>query len=122
MHKAISPMKSSMTFPSQYLPEGLWKKESPFGERSLWNAADLPPVSEFESPKLNMAGKLQLLGSPTVLLRLNRRPMAERMENAMARKAITVSACTCFLRGKEALDLTLAQMGLRQSIGIQLLA
>lgn len=43
--------------PSQYLPAGVWKKVMPLGGPACPNAADKPPVSEFESPKLNMAGK-----------------------------------------------------------------
>lgn len=44
--------------PSQYLPDGVWKYVSPLGGRACPNTAERPPVSEFESPKLKMAGKL----------------------------------------------------------------
>lgn len=46
-----------MSRPSHCLPEGWPKKVSPFGEVTSSMAADLPPVSEFESPKLYIAGK-----------------------------------------------------------------
>ena len=46
------PMKSMSTRPSESLPAGLWKNESPYGAIMGSNAADIPPVSEFESPKL----------------------------------------------------------------------
>jgi hypothetical protein len=45
--------------PSLYLPEGLSKKVSPLGGGAAPKAAERPPVSELESPKLKMAGKLQ---------------------------------------------------------------
>ena len=38
--------------PSEYRPEGLPKKVSPWGGGSQPNAAGALPVSEFESPKL----------------------------------------------------------------------
>ena len=44
----------------QYLPVGLLKKVSPFGRRECSpRPATRPPVSEFESPKLKIAVKLQ---------------------------------------------------------------
>lgn len=52
-------MKSRINFPSQGRPEGLPKKVTPLGGGTRWKAADMPPVSEFESPKLKIAGKLQ---------------------------------------------------------------
>ncbi|KAK4785714.1 hypothetical protein SAY86_002403 [Trapa natans] len=52
-------MKSRINFPSQYRPEGLSKNVTPLGGGSRRKAADRPPVSEFESPKLKIAGKLQ---------------------------------------------------------------
>ena len=54
------PMKSITRRPSEYRPDGVWKNVSPLGGGACPNAADKPPVSEFESPKLNMAGKLHL--------------------------------------------------------------
>ncbi|KAG6536404.1 hypothetical protein ZIOFF_001458 [Zingiber officinale] len=45
--------------PSQYRPAGLPKKDSPWGGGAAPKAADSPPVSELESPKLKMAGKWQ---------------------------------------------------------------
>ena len=51
-----SPMKSTMRRPSEYLPAGIPKKVSPLGGGACPNAAERPPVSEFESPKLKMAG------------------------------------------------------------------
>jgi hypothetical protein len=45
--------------PSLYLPEGLLKKVSPLGGGAAPKAAERPPVSELESPKLKIAGKLQ---------------------------------------------------------------
>lgn len=53
-------MKSMISLPSQYLPEGLSKNVSPLGDWAGPNAAERPPVSEFESPKLNTAGKEQI--------------------------------------------------------------
>lgn len=52
-------MKSMRRRPSAYRPEGALKKVSPLGKRmgSTKEVADKPPVSEFESPKLKMAGK-----------------------------------------------------------------
>ena len=48
------------------------------GARACPNAADSPPVSEFESPKLKMAGKLQGPEEPLGLgsnVNVNMRPM-----------------------------------------------
>lgn len=45
---------------------------APLGGGAWPNAADRPPVSELESPKLKMAGKLQLLKPSVVLGRRNR--------------------------------------------------
>lgn len=45
--------------PSQYLPAGFLKKVSPLGGDAAPKAAERPPVSELESPKLKIAGKLQ---------------------------------------------------------------
>ena len=60
LQRAIhSPMKSMMSRPSQYLPTGAPKKVSPLGGGTAPKAADSPPVSELESPKLKMAGKAQ---------------------------------------------------------------
>lgn len=50
-------MKSMMRRPSEYLPAGAPKKVSPLGGGAGPKAADNPPVSELESPKLKMAGK-----------------------------------------------------------------
>lgn len=52
-------MKSMMRRPSEYLPAGIPKKVSPLGGGAGPKAADNPPVSELESPKLKMAGKSQ---------------------------------------------------------------
>ena len=54
----VLPMKSRTSRPSQNLPAGLPKKLSPFGGRTSNSAADIAPVSEFESPKLYTAGNL----------------------------------------------------------------
>lgn len=53
------PMKSITRRPSLNRPAGEWKNVSPLGGGAGLKAAEMPPVSEFESPKLNMAGKLQ---------------------------------------------------------------
>lgn len=53
-----------MRRPSQALPEGCPKKVMPLGDWIASNAADIPPVSEFESPKLYTAGNRQLAESP----------------------------------------------------------
>lgn len=45
-----------MRRPSQNLPDGCPKKDSPFGGGTCVIAAEIPPVSEFESPKLYTAG------------------------------------------------------------------
>lgn len=50
-------MKSMIRRPSEYLPEGIPKKVSPYGVRSGPKTADNAPVSEFESPRLITAGK-----------------------------------------------------------------
>nr|GMD26443.1 nitrate transporter [Ipomoea batatas] len=55
------PMKSMMRRPSETRPEGFPKKVIPFGGRTRAKAADELPVSEFESPKLKIAGMWQLL-------------------------------------------------------------
>nr|GLL35379.1 hypothetical protein GW17_00061824 [Ipomoea trifida]GMD47021.1 nitrate transporter [Ipomoea batatas] len=60
-------MKSRMRRPSQKRPAGAPKKVSPLGGGAWPNAAERPPVSELESPKLKMAGKVQLLEQTTVL-------------------------------------------------------
>lgn len=57
-------MKSMMSRPSENLPEGLPKKVSTYGRGIRSKAADLPPVSEFESPKLYMVGNLHLPDRP----------------------------------------------------------
>ena len=55
------PKKSVMSRPSQNLPEGWPKKVSPLGVGTSFKAADeMPPVSEFKSPKLYVAGKSHL--------------------------------------------------------------
>ena len=91
-----SPIKSMTSCPSQNLPEGLPKKVSPLGEGSRSYAADLPPVSEFESPKLNIAGKLQwpewLFSS--IWLRVLERPIAMKIENPTTRKTKKATAST----------------------------
>lgn len=46
------PMKSIISRPSQTLPAGFRKKVSPLGHWRGKMAADIAPVSEFESPKL----------------------------------------------------------------------
>ena len=53
------PIKSTGRRPSPPLPAGLWKKLSPFGVGTGPKAANPPPVSELESPKLYIAGKRQ---------------------------------------------------------------
>lgn len=55
------PMKSMTRRPSQNLPEATPKKVSPLGESSCSRAAERAPVSEFESPKLYIAGNLHIL-------------------------------------------------------------
>jgi len=61
----VLPMKSRMIRPSENLPVDLLKKVSPYGEGDAWKAAAKPPVSTFEAPKLNMAGKSQLFVANT---------------------------------------------------------
>lgn len=50
-----------MRRPSEKRPAGEWKKVTPLGGGACPKAAERPPVSELESPKLNMAGKLHCL-------------------------------------------------------------
>lgn len=50
-------MKSMTRRPSQYRPAGEPKKEEPWGGPAWPKAAERPPVSELESPKLKIAGK-----------------------------------------------------------------
>lgn len=59
-------MKSMMRRPSQALPAGCPKKVSPFGDWISVNAEDIPPVSEFESPKLYIAGNPHEYGLPSL--------------------------------------------------------
>lgn len=44
-----------MSLPSQARPEGFLKKVMPLGGYDAGKAAQKPPVSEFESPKLKIA-------------------------------------------------------------------
>ena len=44
-----------MSLPSQARPEGFLKKVMPLGGYGAGKAAQKPPVSEFESPKLKIA-------------------------------------------------------------------
>lgn len=53
------PMKSMIRRPSLSLPDGLLKNTSPYGHRMGSKAAEMAPVSEFESPKLKITGKSQ---------------------------------------------------------------
>lgn len=53
------PMKSMIRRPSLSLPDGLLKNTSPYGHRMGSKAAEMAPVSEFESPKLKTTGKSQ---------------------------------------------------------------
>lgn len=55
----LPAIKSITRRPSQYRPAGARKYVSPWGGGACPNAADKPPVSEFESPKLNTAGNSQ---------------------------------------------------------------
>lgn len=57
--KCRLPRKSMIRRPSQNLPEGLPKKVLPLGKGTRPNVAETAPVSEFESPKLYIPGKLQ---------------------------------------------------------------
>jgi hypothetical protein len=57
-------MKSITRRPSQKRPEECPKKLSPLGRGTSDMAAEIAPVSEFESPKLYMAGNPQLLPEP----------------------------------------------------------
>ncbi|MFS7994791.1 hypothetical protein Hanom_Chr12g01110241 [Helianthus anomalus] len=59
-------MKSIRRRPSLLRPAGEWKKVWPLGGGSWPKTADKPPVSEFESPKLNTAGKLHSAGKQNV--------------------------------------------------------
>lgn len=54
--------------PSEKRPAGLWKNVSPLGGGAWPNAAERPPVSELESPKLKIAGKLQAFNPVVVLV------------------------------------------------------
>lgn len=80
-------MKSIMRRPSQYLPLGIPKKVSPLGGGAGPKAADSPPVSELESPKLKMAGKSQ--GEVEVESDGSRKQSA-KMREKMGREAISV--------------------------------
>ena len=65
-------MKSMTKRPSEKRPEGAWKCVSPLGNGACPNAAESPPVSEFESPKLNTAGNRHVPPDNTVaVLRTN---------------------------------------------------
>lgn len=67
-------MKSIVRRPSLSLPVGLWKKLRPYGGLIGSKEADMPPVSEFESPKLYIAGKSQGSKAPlTLTLKHNKR-------------------------------------------------
>lgn len=54
------PKKSTISRPSEARPAGLLKKVMPKGPDCAGNAAQNPPVSEFESPKLKIASYLHL--------------------------------------------------------------
>lgn len=56
----LLPIKSMIRRPSQNLPAGCPKKVSPYGGLTGDIDAEIPPVSEFESPKLYMAGNWHL--------------------------------------------------------------
>ncbi|KAL6013270.1 hypothetical protein ACLOJK_003762, partial [Asimina triloba] len=56
---ACVPMKSRMIRPSLARPACRWKKVMPKGQGNWEKAADRPQVTEFEAPKLKIAGKLQ---------------------------------------------------------------
>lgn len=60
LHRKFAPTKSTMRRPSENLPEGYPKKVSPYGKLTgpIEKEDDKPPVSELESPRLKMAGKL----------------------------------------------------------------
>lgn len=60
-------MKSIIRRPSEKRPEECPKKLSPLGRGTSDMAAEIAPVSEFESPKLYMAGNPQLLPEPRAL-------------------------------------------------------
>lgn len=55
------PMKSMTRRPSEARPAGLPKYVMPNGPCCAGKAAQKPPVSELESPKLKTAGNLQVL-------------------------------------------------------------
>jgi len=55
-----------MRRPSENRPFGEWKKVIPLGGGACPNAAERPPVSELESPKLKMA--LKLVSLPPIAL------------------------------------------------------
>ncbi|KAF1859867.1 hypothetical protein Lal_00028050 [Lupinus albus] len=53
-----------MSLPSEALPDRIPKKVSPLGGFTPANAAYTAPVSEFESPKLYIAGYQHFLFTP----------------------------------------------------------
>lgn len=53
-------MKSITRRPLEYRPFGLPKNDWPLGGSGMANALAVEPVSEFESPKLNIAGQSQV--------------------------------------------------------------
>lgn len=87
--------------PSQFLPAGFPKKDSPFGGRISDNVADIAPVSEFESPKLYIAGKPHLsCDLPVAAVKRRSKKKAAREERKKASVAMAVCErerrwCTC---------------------------
>lgn len=82
-------MKSMMRRPSLALLDKL-RKLMPYGGRSSTKAADPVPVSEFESPKLKIAGNPQFfpeeeplpIDSPPTTTVKNHNPSAQRPQTA----------------------------------------
>lgn len=90
-----------MRRPSQNLPEGCPKKVSPLGEWSDANAADIAPVSEFESPKLYIAGNLHRRRPPppnaTGCSPTNPRTMRPNTQDSLAESMVMVVLATNIL-------------------------
>ena len=85
-------MKSIMRRPSECLPADLPKNATPFGGGTSPMAAEIAPVSEFESPKLKTAGKLQLLD------KADNFSVSPRSKTMMARVILEIAMSSKWMR------------------------
>ena len=87
-------MKSIIRRPSQALPERTPKKLSPLGGWTPVNAADAAPVSEFESPKLMIAGKWQFLEAEAAIVGFEESVSAIKTQTLKTMASIGIVFCS----------------------------